>query len=72
MKVTLNINGNHFDINVDDTFHGYLLQEMAKDLNVKGNNDSKSLLQAYIRKNFELYKLEKRLSQLVTKLETKR
>ncbi len=68
-KITLTINGSRFDIDVDVTFANYLEKAMAKDLNIDGNNSFKTLLQAYVRKNYELYEQEKQVNKLLKQLD---
>ena len=67
-KITLTINGSRFDIDVDATFAVFLEQQLEKDMNMEGNNSFKTLLQAYIRKNYELYNQELELSRLLEKI----
>jgi DNA polymerase/3'-5' exonuclease PolX len=68
-KITLTINGSRFDIDVDATFAVFLEEQMHKDMNMEGNNSFKTLLQAYIRKNYELYNQELELSRLLKKID---
>lgn len=67
-KITLTINGSRFDIDVEATFAVFLEQQLEKDMNMEGNNSFKTLLQAYIRKNYELYNQELELSKLLKKI----
>lgn len=67
-KITLTINGSRFDIDVDATFAVFLEQQLEKDMNMEGNNSFKALLQAYIRKNYELYNQELELTRLLKKI----
>jgi len=46
----------------------FLEQQMRKDFNVDGNNDLKVLLQAYVRKNHELYLQEQKIEEITQKL----
>ena len=69
-KITLTINGSRFDIDVEAKFAEYLEDQMAKELNPEGNNSFKTLLQAYVRKNYELYELEKEMQLLIERLES--
>ncbi len=68
-KLGLNIGGRRFDVDVEDNFASYLEQQMKKDFNVDGNNDLKVLLQAYVRKNHDLYVQEQRIEEITKKLE---
>ncbi len=63
-KITLTVNGSRFDIDVEAQFAAYLEQQIVRDFNPGGNNNFKALLQAYVRKNYELYELEKQLKAL--------
>ena len=68
-KVSLTINGSRFDIELDDAFAHYLVQQMQKDFNTDGNNDAKTLLYAYVRRNAELFKQEEEMEKLLHQLE---
>ena len=68
-KVSLTINGSRFDIELEEAFAGYLTAQMKKDFNTEGNNDAKTLLYAYVRKNAELFKQEEQMNALLEKLE---
>ena len=68
-KVSLTINGSRFDIELEDEFANYLIQQMQKDFNTEGNNDAKTLLYAYVRRNAELFKQEEEAMKLLHKLE---
>ena len=67
-KVTLTINGSRFDIDLEDGFAGYMDNELDKEFNVHGNNDIKTLLQVYIKKNYELYESRQKLKETLKKL----
>ncbi|MEA3369890.1 MAG: hypothetical protein U9Q40_00965 [Campylobacterota bacterium] len=67
-KIGLYIGGRKFDVDVDESFAPFLEAQMAKDFNVEGNNDLKTLLQAYIRKNHELYLQEDKIEGILKKL----
>lgn len=66
-KLGLNIAGRRFDVDIDDGFAPFLEQQMRKDFNVDGNNDLKVLLQAYVRKNHELYLQEQKIEEITQK-----
>lgn len=68
-KLGLNIAGRRFDVDIDDGFAHFLEQQMKKDFNIDGNNDLKVLLQAYVRKNHELYLQEQKIEEIAKKLE---
>ncbi len=66
-KIGLHIGGRRFDVDVDDAFAPFLRHQMAKDFNIDGNNDLKKLLQAYVRKNHELYTQELEIGEIMKK-----
>ena len=68
-KIGLHIGGRRFDVDVDDKFANFLEHQMSKDFNMEGNNDLKILLQAYVRKNHELYMQDQEMKELLRKLE---
>ncbi len=69
-KLGLNIGGRRFDVDVEDEFASFLEHEMSKDFNIDGNNDLKTLLQAYVRKSHELFVQEKKMQEIVKKIES--
>ncbi|MCK4874485.1 MAG: hypothetical protein KAS26_01430 [Sulfurimonas sp.] len=68
-KLGLNIGGRRFDVDVEDSFAPFLEQQMKNDFNVDGNNEIKVLLQAYIRKNHDLFLQEQKIEEINKKLE---
>ncbi len=66
-KICLHIGGRRFDVDVEDNFAIFLEHQMSKDFNIEGNNDLKLLLQAYVRKNHELFMQEKEVEKIVKK-----
>ncbi len=68
-KLGLYIAGRRFDVDIDEAFAPFLEQQMRKDFNIDGNNDLKVLLQAYVRKNHELYLQEKKIEEITKTLE---
>lgn len=67
-KITLTINGSRFDIDLEDGFAYYMEDELETVFNVHGNNDIKTLLQAYIKKNHEMYESKQMLERSLKKL----
>jgi len=67
-RISLTVNGSRFDIDVEAQFADFLQSQIAKDF-TEGNNSFKSVLQAYVRKNYELYTLEAQLQGLLERLE---
>ena len=68
-KISLNIGGTNFDLNVDEQFSVYIEHQIAKDFKIDGNNDLKTLLQAYVRKTYELYTQEQKIDEILKKIE---
>jgi len=64
-KVSLTINGSRFDIELEEDFARYLSAQMKNDFNTEGNNDAKTLLYAYVRKNAELFKQEEEMTKIL-------
>lgn len=69
-KVTLTLNAKRYDIDVEDDFAQFLVEQMKQDFDFHGNNDLKLLLQAYVRKNFALYQQEKQIDTLIDQIQT--
>ena len=67
-KIGLLINGRRFDVDVEDKFASFLQKKMLKDFNLEGNNDIKKLLQAYVRKNHELFTQDQEIKKILQKL----
>ena len=67
-KITLTVNGSRFDIDLEEGFAEYIEGELEENFNVHGNNDIKSLLQAYVKKNYELYQSEQLLQRTLKKV----
>lgn len=67
-KITLTINGSRFDIDLEDSFASYMEKELDENFNMHGNNDIKSLLQIYVKKNYELYEARNMLQNTMKKL----
>ncbi len=64
-KIGLYVSGRRFDVDVEDEFASYLEERIAKDFNKDGNNDVKSLVQAYVRKNYELFLQDKQMQKIL-------
>jgi len=67
-KIGLYIGGRRFDVEVDDEFACFLEEQMAKDFNIEGNNELKTVMQAYVRKSYELYKQDKDVIKILQKI----
>jgi len=70
MKVSLTLNAKRYDIDVEEDFARFLVEQMKQDFHFEGNNDLKLLLQAYVRKNFALYEQEKQTLNLIEQIQT--
>ncbi len=68
-KIGLHIGGRRFDVDVEDKFANFLQKEMLEDFNMDGNNDIKILLQAYVRKNHDLYVQNQKMEEILEKME---
>jgi len=64
-KIALHVGSRRFDVDVADDFAPFLLTKMQEDFNIEGNNEIKTLLQAYIRKNYDLFIQEQNLQQML-------
>ena len=68
-KIGLNIGGRRFDVDVEDRFASFLESQMRKDFSFEGNNDAKQMLQAYVRKTYELYRQNESIEKLLKKMQ---
>ncbi len=68
-KIGLHIGGRRFDVDVEERFANFLQKQMLKDFNMEGNNDIKILLQAYVRKNHDLYIQNQKVEEILEKME---
>ena len=68
-KIGLYIGGRRFDVDIDNEFAKYLEVQMESDFNIEGNNEIKIVMQAYVRKTYELYKQEVEIVKILKKLE---
>jgi hypothetical protein len=66
-KIKVKVNNKLFNLDLEDGFAAFLQEDLMKHLN-KENNSIKDLIGAYINKNYEIYELHKRLSDLNHKL----
>lgn len=67
-KITLTVNGSRFDIDLEEGFANYMEKDLDDNFNIHGNNDVKSLLQAYVKKNHELFEAKQMLINTMKKL----
>lgn len=68
-KITLFIEGNKFDISVQDDHVAKLKAHIFKDLGEAGNNTLKDLLYAYMKKCYEINVIQVELESMSKKLD---
>ena len=68
-KIGLHIGGRRFDVDVEDEFATFLQSQMQRDFNCDGNNDAKKMLQAYVRQTYELFMQNKKIDEIVKKID---
>ncbi len=68
-KVTLIINGASFEITLADEYVEMFKKELAKDLSLSDSNSVKTLLYAFLRKNYEILELKKEIESITANLE---
>ena len=68
-KIGLYIGGRRFDVDVEDGFAKFLEYQMANDFNIEGNNELKAVMQAYVRKSYELYLQEQKIEEILNKMD---
>jgi len=66
-KITLTVNGSRFDIDLEENFANFIEKDLDENFNIHGNNDIKSLLQAYVKKNHELFEARQMLVNTLKK-----
>ncbi|MDF1883601.1 hypothetical protein JHD49_06590, partial [Sulfurimonas sp. SAG-AH-194-C21] len=67
--IGLYIGSRRFDVDVDDEFAEFLEIQMENDFNIEGNNELKSVMEAYVRKTYELYIQNKDIKSILDKLD---
>ena len=68
-KVELKFGGSHFHIDLEEGFAKDLEPELEELFKTNSNNDIKALLQAYVKKSYELYELKKDIEKNIDSLE---
>ncbi|MDH4945088.1 hypothetical protein [Sulfurimonas sp. C5] len=68
-KIGLHIGGRRFDVDVEDEFATFLQSQMQRDFNCDGNNDAKTMLQAYVRQTYEIFTQNKKIDEIVKKID---
>ena len=69
-KLTVSIAAKRYDISVSEEFASIFEKEIEETF-VKGNNDIKTLLSAYVKKSYEKFLLEKEIDKISEKLKIK-
>ena len=72
MKIGLQVGGKRFDVDVEENFAPFLKEQIEKDFNIEGHNDIKALLEAYIRKNHDVYLLNKKVEKILHKMDVEK
>lgn len=67
-KISLRFANTSFDMELDRAFAKSLEPELETLFNAQGNNDVKHLLEAYIKKSYEVYSLKQTIKQNIEKL----
>lgn len=68
-KISLTVNAKRYEIDIEERFGPFLLDQIQEDFNLSGNNDLKLLLQAYVRKCYRLYEDQQQIAELLKRLE---
>ncbi len=68
-KISININGRNYDIDLEESFANFLQERVDKDFSFNANNDHKQLLQAYVSINHELFEMKNSVQRLLTRVE---
>ena len=68
-KISLFIGGRNFDVDVNDEFAPFLKHKIAQDFSLNENNDLKVLVQAYVKKNHEIYLQEQQIKKITDLLD---
>ena len=68
-KVELKFGGSQFHIDLEEGFAEDLEPELETLFKSNSNNDIKVLLQAYVKKSYELYELKKDIKKSIDTLE---
>jgi hypothetical protein len=70
-KLTLIINGSAFEITLADSYAEAFKEEIAKDLNIGEDNSVKTLLYAFMQKNYEVLELKREIEKISNELDDK-
>ena len=64
-KIALRVGGRRFDVDIAEDFAPFLQKQMINDFNIDGNNEIKILLQAYVRKSYDLFIQEQNVQNIL-------
>jgi len=70
-KLTLTINGTAFEISLADGYADAFKEEISKTLNLSEDNSVKTLLYAFMQKNYEVLELKREIEKLSNELDDK-
>lgn len=70
-KLTLLINGSAFEITLADNYAEAFKDEIGKDLNLAEDNSVKTLLYAFMKKNYEVLELKREVEKISDELDDK-
>jgi hypothetical protein len=70
-KLTLLINGSAFEVTLADAYAEVFKEEIGKDLNITEDNSVKTLLYAFMKKNYEVLELKKEIEKISEELDDK-
>lgn len=68
-QINITINGNKFDVDLDDEFASYMLHQMSSDFNLGGNTNIKTLLHAYVKASHKMFEQNRELEKVIQKLD---
>lgn len=63
-KLAITVNGSAFEITLSGDYVEVFRDEIAKDLSLNDNNSLKTLLYAFLRKNYEILELKREIENL--------
>ena len=70
-KLTLIINGATFEVTLAEQYAEAFKEEIGKDLNLYEDNSVKTLLYAFLKKNYEVLELKNELEKLTAEIDKK-
>lgn len=70
-KVTITVNGSSFEITLADSYANAFIEEISKDLAIGSDNSVKTLLYAFMKKNYEILELKKEVEAISASIDDK-